>query len=295
MRQKTIAGPVEIHGKGLHTGREVKIVVTSEKADTGILFERVDLPGRPVLRADVGNVVNVDRCTVIGNGDFRISTVEHFMAAASGLGIDNLRVLIDGEEMPALDGSSRIYCEQFLSAGVKEQHHKKKRYTLRSSQFAAQGNAVILALPADDFHVTCLFESSHPMVPSQILEYIPSPESFVKEIAPARTFCFWEDVQQLREKNLALGGDLDNALVIKPDGFSTPPRFDGEMVRHKCLDLLGDAALLGRWTAMHLISIRAGHRLNIGLMKKLDFKEVPDARYKRNNENSSPSLSFSAC
>ena len=270
MNQRTVASQFEIKGKGLHSGRPVTMVVEEAPENSGILFQRCDLPDAPPLKVGINTVVDVQRCTALGNESFRIGTVEHFLAAAYGLGIDNLRVRIDSDEMPALDGSSKVFCEFLLRAGSREQHEKKRLYGINTPYFVSRGNALVIALPSDTLKITGIFESSHPLVSNQIFEYEVEPESFTQEMAPARTFCFWEEVKGLWEQNLGLGGDFDNAVVIKEDGFSSPLRFENEMVRHKCLDLLGDLALLGRFLCVHLISIRAGHSANIEMVKLLD-------------------------
>lgn len=280
MKQRTISSAFEIQGKGLHSGKPVRIRVEGAPEDSGILFERKDLSGTPILRAEVSNVVDVKRCTVLGNERFRISTVEHFLAAAYGLGLNNLKVTIDSEEMPATDGSSKVFCEYFLKAGIEEQGREIERWMPSAPLFVKEGNAVVIALPSDELKITSIFESSHSMVPTQIFESAIEPESFITELAPARTFCFWEEVKGLWECNLGIGGDYDNALVIMPDGFSTPLRFANEIARHKCLDLLGDVALFRKCLGVHLISVRAGHLLNIQLLKIFDSLEVRDVRNK---------------
>jgi UDP-3-O-acyl N-acetylglucosamine deacetylase len=270
MKQRTIADPVTIEGIGLHTGKLATMRLMEGAPGSGILFTRIDMPEKPVIAAHVGNVINVDRCTVLGKNGARISTVEHFMAAVYGLGLDNLMVEIHGEEVPAMDGSAKIFCSIIEEAGYKEQEGERRCPALDVPLWVENEGALLIALPAVELKLTCIIDFSHPLVGTQIYEVIVTPSSFLSEIAPARTFGFLEEVTTLRERELALGGDLGNALVIKPDGFSSPLRFEDELVRHKCLDLLGDLALLGVRPHLHIISLRGGHSLNARLTKAID-------------------------
>ncbi len=269
VKQRTVAKSFEMRGRGLHKGKEVHMMINPAPPDSGIVFVRSDCEDRPRIAASFSEVAGVERCTALGKGDVRISTVEHFLASAYGMGVDNLEVEIDNEEVPALDGSARLFCQGFLDSGIREQEREKRTLEVKAPIYAIRDNGLLVALPGEDLRLTCIIEYDHPMVKTQLYETTVTPERFISECAPARTYGFWEEVEDLYKRNLALGGSLENAVVIKQDGFMTPLRFDNEMVRHKCLDLLGDLALLGCSLKGHFISLRAGHALNIEILKLL--------------------------
>jgi UDP-3-O-acyl N-acetylglucosamine deacetylase len=273
MKQRTIGKAFQLEGIGLHTGKEVCMKVSPAQPDSGIVFIRTDLQDRPRIPASFSEVAGVDRCTAVGRGDARVSTVEHFLASAYALSVDNAEVEIDSEELPALDGSATIFCQGFIDSGSVEQDMERKTLSVKTPLFAARGDCLLMAVPGDELRLTCIIVYDHPMVKTQLFEMTVTAGRFVSECAPARTYGFWEEVEGLYSRNLALGGSLDNAVVIKQDCFMTPLRFDNEMVRHKCLDLLGDLALLGRDLKGHFISLRAGHALNIEILKQLSGGE----------------------
>jgi UDP-3-O-acyl N-acetylglucosamine deacetylase len=293
MKQRTISREVSCAGIGLHTGAQVTMTLQEGQKDSGIVFVRTDLPGAPEVRAHVRNVVNVERCTILGRDSMRIATVEHFLAACYGLGIDNLKVLIDGEEVPALDGSARLFCDCLLGAGVKEQEKERETLTLTEPLSVRQGSALLVALPWDGLKLTGIIDFPHPMVGTQMYECELDPSHFVSELAPSRTFGFWEEVESLLARGLARGGSFDNAVVIRQDGFSTALRFPDELVRHKCLDLLGDIALAGKRVSAHLISLKAGHALHREMMQKIQSLEVKHAGSRGDKKDTASSLSIS--
>jgi UDP-3-O-acyl N-acetylglucosamine deacetylase len=274
MKQTTIGREIEMKGVGLHTGCQVCMTVREGPENSGIVFIRCDLPGLPEVRAEVKNVVNIERCTVLGRDTFTISTVEHFLGACYGMEIDNLRVELHGEELPALDGSALPFCRSLAQAGIKEQHTEREEIVLDEPLWVARGDALLIALPWQGLKLTGIIDFRHPMVGTQMCELQLTPSSFIDELAPSRTFGFWEEVESLLARNLARGGSFDNAVVIRQDGFSTPLRFPDELVRHKCLDLLGDLALVGKRASLHLLSMKAGHALHIEMMKKITSREV---------------------
>jgi UDP-3-O-acyl N-acetylglucosamine deacetylase len=269
MKERTIARTVTLEGVGLHSGKSAMMRLLEGPPGTGIVFTRTDLPEKPWIAATVDNVINVDRCTVIGRDNVRVSTVEHFMAAVHGLGIDNLMIEMSGEEVPAMDGSAAAFCRALEEAGAKEQEQERRCLNLEAPLSVEHEGAILVALPSRELRLTCIIDFSHPLVGTQIHEVTINPLSFVPEIAPARTFGFLEEVMSLRARALALGGDFQNALVITPEGFSSPLRFDNELARHKCLDLLGDLALLGMRLPLHVLSLRGGHALNIKLAREI--------------------------
>lgn len=274
MYQQTIATRIDIEGTGLHSGKLIKMKICEGPPDSGIVFKRVDIEGHNEIKAHAKNVVNVDRCTTVGRDGIKISTIEHFMAAAYGLGIDNLLIEIDGEELPALDGSADVFCKRLKAGGIKSCGKERYFLTIRTPLFVENKYAKIIALPGKGLRLTCIIDYSHPVVQGQVFEISLENDSFEEVIAPARTYGFWEEVSDLWERNLALGGNLDNALVIKKDGYTSQLRFHNELVRHKCLDLLGDLALIGKRMNAHFISLRGGHSLNFEMVKSLESMEV---------------------
>lgn len=199
-----------------------------------------------------------------------MATVEHVLAAAAGLGLDNLVLEIQGEEVPVMDGSALPFVQGFLQAGVVEQSASIQPLCLGQPLFVAQGDALVVALPAEKAAFEAAIHFTHPLVGAQHFCFRPEQDEFVSSLAPARTFGFWEEVQALLERGLARGGDFSNALVIGgPGGFSSPPRFPDEPVRHKVLDLVGDLALLERPLQARVLAVRAGHRLHLELARKI--------------------------
>ncbi|MDQ7824791.1 MAG: UDP-3-O-acyl-N-acetylglucosamine deacetylase [Candidatus Eremiobacteraeota bacterium] len=274
MGQHTIASAVRIEGKGLHSGCPVVMELSPAPEDTGVVFYRRDHPEFPPLKARASSVVNTERCTILGNSHFTVSTVEHLLAACCGSGIDNLAIHIDAGEVPVLDGSALPFCNVLLKAGRCTQKKDRRSARLRKPFWIARGESLIAALPSDTLRFTVLIDYEHPLVGVQVFEYTLAQETFLSEVAPARTFGLWEEVKILLEKNLARGGDLENALVIMPEGYSSPLRLPLEPVRHKCLDLIGDYFLAGAAIPLHIVSIRAGHALNAELVKYLESLEV---------------------
>jgi len=231
---------------------------------------RVFRVGGRSLPCRVESVVGTERCTSLGDGEVRVTTVEHVLAAAAGLGLDNLVLEAQGEEVPVMDGSALPFVEGFLQAGVVEQPRAVQSLCLGQPVFIAQGDSLVLALPADEAAFEAAIHFAHPLVGSQHCCYRPDHHEFGTFLAPARTFGFWEEVQALLERGLAQGADFSNALVIGgPGGFSSPPRFRDEPVRHKVLDLVGDLALLERPLQARVLAVRAGHRLHLELARKI--------------------------
>jgi len=273
MNQQTLSIPVSISGTGLHSGEPATVTVSGAPENTGIIFIRSDLAGALPLAAHYRGVRQTDRCMALGDPATGILTVEHLLAAALGMGIDNLKVEVQGPELPALDGSARPYVEAFSGAGIEIQPARRAPIEVTEPLFVRDNGALLMALPHQGFRITYVINFKHPLVGTQWMEEEIGPEVFVDRIAPARTFGFWEEVEALHQRNLALGGSLDNALVIFPDHFSSELRFADEPVRHKALDLIGDLALLGRPLQGHVVALKASHRLHLELVKALGQKE----------------------
>jgi UDP-3-O-[3-hydroxymyristoyl] N-acetylglucosamine deacetylase / 3-hydroxyacyl-[acyl-carrier-protein] dehydratase len=268
--QRTIAKSITYSGIGVHTGSKTSITFKPAEVNTGVKFIRVDLPGLPVIEANIDNVSGVERGTTISKGDIKIHTTEHILSALSGLRIDNIIIEMDANEPPVMDGSALLVLEKLKKAGVVEQKAPKNYIELTEPiEFIEEGTELII-LPDTKFKISCTIEYQHPVIQTQYKSLTIDEATFEKEIAPARTYCFDYEIELLKKKGLAKGGNLDNAVVVGQDGIhNTSLRFKDEFVRHKILDLMGDLYLLGRPLKAHVIAIRCGHAANIKLAQKI--------------------------
>jgi UDP-3-O-[3-hydroxymyristoyl] N-acetylglucosamine deacetylase / 3-hydroxyacyl-[acyl-carrier-protein] dehydratase len=293
--QQTVAKPITLEGVGLHTGELARVTLNPAPEDSGIVFVRVDAPDRPEIQADIDNVVDLARGTAIGNGTVKIHTIEHVMAAFAGLGIDNCRVEVDAPEIPLMDGSALPFVKAVEEAGVSQQSLPRQYITVDRPIDHVNGDLAIGVYPSDHFRLTVQIDYRHPALGVQYTTMF-SLDDFGKEYAPARTFCFLSEIEQLRERDLIKGGALDSALVVQDvdladdhieyikrlfkesrpikqgtNGFlnNTKPRFPNEPCRHKALDLLGDLYLLGRPIKAHIFAARPGHATNHEMAKKI--------------------------
>lgn len=261
-RQK-LTESVEFSGVGVHSGAECQVQVLPAQEGSGCWLES----GDERWAASVDSVVEVERCTVLGKGDRRISTVEHLFAALSALHIWDCTIRLQGCEIPILDGSALPFLEAL--APLAQPAGSITPYELDQPLWVGNEGAQVLALP----HSECLFNYAlyydHPMIGYQEVCFAPLRQSFAQELAPARTFALQQEVDWLKAKGLAQGGSLDNALVVQEQGFSSPLRLEFEPVRHKCLDLLGDLYLLGRPLQARVWAIKAGHRWHVELLRRL--------------------------
>ncbi len=268
-QQMTIQQPVFMEGVGLHTGRAVRMVVKPGKPDSGFTFVRTDRAGSPEIKASVENIAQTVRCTTLGRGgEAEVQTVEHLLAALAGLGIDNAVIELDAPEVPVADGSAAAFVALLERAGMAPQQAPKRILSLPEAVWITGKDSHIVALPADTFKVSFVFTNRHPAVGNQYAEFVLEPQSFQREIAPARTIGFMHEIEALQKQGLALGGNLDIAVVVGEEGYLSPPRFPDEIVRHKILDLIGDLAVLGPLHA-HIIGLRSGHSLDALLAKKI--------------------------
>jgi UDP-3-O-[3-hydroxymyristoyl] N-acetylglucosamine deacetylase len=271
VRQRTIRNEVSCTGIGLHSGQMVHMILKPAPPDHGISFVRKDIPTHPVIKAQFDSVVETNLSTTIGNNGFKVSTVEHLMAAFFGLGIDNARVELDGPEVPIMDGSAGPFVFLLKSAGLKEQNNPKRFIIIREPFEVRDGGRSITLLPCNELKISYTIDFTHPLLRDQRYEHRFSGKDFVKEISRARTFGFLRDIETLRANGLAMGGSLDNAIVIddfrilNEDGL----RYKDEFVRHKILDFIGDLAILGCPVIGHFVVNKSGHSLNQGMLKKL--------------------------
>ncbi|UPA28454.1 MAG: bifunctional UDP-3-O-[3-hydroxymyristoyl] N-acetylglucosamine deacetylase/3-hydroxyacyl-ACP dehydratase [Verrucomicrobiota bacterium] len=276
MKQRTISREVSVQGVGLHTGKTVKLTFLPAPADTGILFRRVDLFGKPEICPTIQKVDDLVRCTSVQLGSVHVGTIEHVMSALAGLKIDNIIMELDAEEPPILDGSAKYFTNLLYEAEPVELEVERKVFSLQEPISVTEGNRSLIALPYDGFKITCTSADDRG-IHTQHLSLDITPECYASEIAPARTFAMYEDIEPLLACGKIQGGSLDCAVVIKGDQILSkePLRFPDEFVRHKILDLIGDLALLGMDLRCHLIAIRPGHAFNAKLTKQIfeQYKE----------------------
>lgn len=286
-KQKTLKGSFSLFGKGLHTGLSLTVTFNPAPENYGYKIQRIDLDGQPTVDALAEYVVDTQRGTVIANGDVRIGTIEHGMAALYAMGIDNCLIQVNGPEFPILDGSAERYVEQIRKVGLVEQNAPKDYYIIRHKIEIQEGESVITILPDDQFSITAMCSFDSKFIRSQFAT-LDDINKFADEIAPARTFVFVRDIMPLLQANLIKGGDLDNAIVIyerevsqeKLDQLADllhvphmdatqigyiqhkPLQWDNECTRHKLLDIIGDMALIGKPIKGRIIATRPGHTVN---------------------------------
>jgi UDP-3-O-[3-hydroxymyristoyl] N-acetylglucosamine deacetylase/3-hydroxyacyl-[acyl-carrier-protein] dehydratase len=294
--QQTIKRKATYSGIGLHTGNQTTINFEPAPANTGIVFKRIDVPTSPEIPADVDHVLDISRGTTIGMGDVKIHTVEHVLAAISGLEIDNIRCLVDGNEPPVGDGSSLPFVEVLLKAGFQQQDSPRDYLIIdKTIAYSEPKRGIdIVVFPSDEFRITFMVDYKNPALGTQYTSMYSLHEEFASEFAAARTFCFLHEVKELRKVGLIKGGSLDNAIVIIDQEMQDQQlaelrelfnideqvslatngilngrelRFPNEPVRHKALDLIGDLALLGVPLKAHIIAARSGHGANAELVK----------------------------
>jgi len=256
--QHTLRETLAFEGVGLHTGAAVRARIVPQQANHGIRFS---LDGAASFAATSDHVVETRRATVLGDGTRTVSTVEHVLSALFALGVDNALVEVTGPEMPVLDGSAGVYVDAIVATGLVEQAALRPRFALPAPAVFADGDAVVVVTPADEFRVRYAVDFAAP-VGAQFFDAAIDAETYRSEIAQARTFGYVHEVEALLAAGLARGGSLDNALVFAPEGPLTPLRWPNEVVRHKTLDLIGDFALLGAWPQFEVIAIKSGHRLH---------------------------------
>ncbi len=239
-------------------------------ANTGIRFRRVDLEGKPEIEARIENVIETNRSTTLGKGNVKVQTVEHVLSAFAGLAIDNAIVELDSNEPPIADGSSREYSRMLLSAGIATQADKRDTYQIKAPVEVEAGETLLSIFPDDKFRITCTSADKEGRF-TQFYSLELSPETWEKELAAARTFCFYEEIEFLIKNGLIRGGSLENAVVIREDAVLTnePLRYPEEFVRHKILDIVGDLSLVGRPLAGHVVAVKPSHSANCELARRI--------------------------
>jgi UDP-3-O-acyl N-acetylglucosamine deacetylase len=265
--QRTIARPVSMEGVGLHTGEPCSLTIRPAPVESGIVFLPAGPRAKPIPAA-TAHSVELPLRTALTNGQDTIFTVEHLLAAFWGMEIDGAEIEISGPEIPAADGSALPFVELLTAAGAEESDVPRRVRHLQRPVWLDGGDTYALALPSHGMRVTCAVDFPAP-VGKQLTAFELTPETFAREIAPARTFAFEQDIAEIRAHGLAQGGTLDNALLISTDGYSSPLRFPDEVVRHKALDLLGDLALMGARAAAEIVAVRCGHRWHHALAREI--------------------------
>lgn len=270
--QKTLKKEVFYSGVGIHTGKEVTIRFCPAPEHAGIVFQRMDLPGKPMIPASIEYVQDTSRSTMIGVGSCSVQTVEHVLAALSAFQIDNLCIQVTDGEPPIGDGSSEIFVQLIEEAGVEEQKAEKTIMQLKEPVYFSHGTTHLIALPSNEYRISyTLHYPKTAVIRSQYFTSSITEETFKNEIACCRTFALYEEITVLMERGLIRGGSLENAVVIKDDVIFSKEglRFPDEMVRHKVLDLVGDLTLVGFPFLAHVIAIRSGHATNVALGREL--------------------------
>jgi UDP-3-O-[3-hydroxymyristoyl] N-acetylglucosamine deacetylase/3-hydroxyacyl-[acyl-carrier-protein] dehydratase len=290
-KQRTIGKPVSFSGIGLHTGSLTTVTFKPAPENSGITFFRVDIKDSPPIPANIDYVVDVSRGTTIGIGEAKVHTVEHALAAMVGLGIDNLNIELDAEEIPNGDGSSLPVMSTLQKAGIVEQEAEKQYITVDRPIYYRQGDVTLSILPSDEMRVSMTIAYDHVAIGTQYASYTITEDSFAREIAPARTFCFLREVKMLQEKGLIRGGSLESAVVIGDDTILNDElRFPDEFVRHKILDLIGDMYLLGRPVKGHVVGVKGGHEKNVLFSKQIRDTMANGNGKRHANQPALPSL-----
>ena len=305
IRQRTIKEPVEIEGTGLQTGKKVRLRLKGSPANSGINFIRVDLPNKPLLNiqslglgetsASARDVihgryasadsppklkresnlsesgqVSGERRTTLGMGPIQVQTIEHLLAALSGLSIDNIVIEVDNIELPGLDGSAKNFLEILKKAKVTEQNAPKRILKIDEAVWCKSEDALLAVFPDKDFRISYVLSYDSPSLGTQFFSIILNEERFESDVSPARTFCLEKEAPELLKRGLGLGANYENTLVIGENGpVNNTFRFPNEPVRHKILDLIGDLYLLGMSIKGHVVAIKSGHGLNMELVRKL--------------------------
>ncbi|MDX9754421.1 MAG: UDP-3-O-acyl-N-acetylglucosamine deacetylase, partial [bacterium] len=270
--QKTIAAEASISGVGLHTGQEVTVTFKPAEANSGIRFVRTDLPGNPIIEVKAENASLEDSLylTALGKGNIQIQTVEHLLAACTGLGIDNVILELNSSEPPICDGSALPFVQAIREKGIRVLDQPKRYIEVKEPVWLFENGLELAIIPSNSFEVTYKIDYNHPAVGIRSASFLINEDIFEKKIAPARTFCFFIDIEKLRKEGKIKGGSLDTAIVINDDGFMNEElRFQDEIVRHKILDVIGDLSLLGSPVKGHIIAVRSGHAFNIRFVQKI--------------------------
>ncbi len=269
-QQQTISEPSAFNGVGLHSGNKVRMTFLPAPPNTGIRFRRVDLEKKPEILASIDSVSDTTRSTTLSKGNVKLHTVEHILAAFRGMGIDNAIVELDANEPPIADGSAREYCRMIQTSGTTRQAEDRNPLAITTPLAITSGESILSVFPHDGFKVSCTSSDAKGRF-TQFYSLDITPDSWQRELAQARTFCFFEEIEFLIQNGLIKGGSLENAVIIRDDVVLTnePLRYQEEFVRHKILDIMGDMALVGRPIQGHVVAVRPSHQANCQLAREL--------------------------
>lgn len=269
-KQRTLASSFTLTGSTLHTGENVTLTILPAPAGHGYKFQRIDLPDEPVVEAAAVHVKTVERATTLVQGMVKIHTVEHVLSALVGMGVDNALIQMNANEPPIGDGSASAYIALIKQVGIVEQDAPRRYIDVREPLTVESNGSIFLILPDTKFRISCTQVGPQGRF-TQFLSTEITPEIYERDIAPARTFVFYEDVKPLMDKGLIKGGSLENAIVARGESVLSkePLRFPDEFVRHKILDIIGDLALAGRFLRGHVVAVKPGHGINTEAAKQL--------------------------
>ena len=318
LKQRTIKTEISVTGVGLHTGKSATMTFKPAPENHGYKFKRIDLPGSPIIDADVDNVTDTSRGTTISQNGASVNTVEHVLASLVGTEVDNVIIELDGPEIPIMDGSSIMFVEALEKAGFVDQEADREYYSIPHNIHYSEPDRKVemVAMPLDDYRFTCMIDYNSPILGSQHAA-ITTLSEFKKEIASCRTFCFLHELEMLLKHNLIKGGDLNNAIVVVDKQVSREElknlaklfnrddidvakegilnnielRHQNEPARHKLLDMIGDLALIGVPLKGHIMAARPGHAANVAFARKIKAqikKEKPKKHLQIYNPNSTP-------
>ena len=270
LQQHTLARPASFSGIGLHSGNKVAMTLLPAPPNTGVVFRRVDLERRVEIPAQIGNGTETDRSTSLSRGNAKVQTVEHVLAALYAFGVNNAVIEVDSSEPPVADGSARQFCKMIREAGIEAQAERVEPIQITTPIEHTHNGSVISAFPHERFKITCTSSDKGGRF-TQFFSIELTPETWETEIAQARTFCFYEEIEYLIKNGLIRGGSLENAIVIRDDAVLTaePMRYREEFVRHKILDIVGDLSLVGAPLCGHIVAVKPGHAANCGLARRI--------------------------
>jgi len=271
--QQTIRTSISAKGVGLHTGHPVTITFKPLGPDMGAIFQRVDLPGKPMIKADINALLagkKSPRRTTLSFSDASVQTIEHVTAAFAGLGIDNVLVELDNDEVPGLDGSARSFADLIKKAGIVALGVPRRVFKVKAPLYVHDEDSTIVILPCADFKISYTLSYSQPALGDQFLELTMAPDVFERELIGARTFCLAEEADALVKEGLGKGANYENTLVVGKGGIEKNTlRYEKEFIRHKIVDLIGDFYLLGMPIKGHVIAVKSGHTLNTRILEKM--------------------------
>lgn len=270
--QQTIGSEITYKGNGLHSGVPVTMTLKPAPINTGVVFVRTDIENKPSVHAHISNVTNTMRQTTLENGEAKVCTVEHVLSALYSMKIDNCYVEMDSAEPPVADGSGKVFAEMVIEAGIVKQAAKRHVHKIKQAHAVYDGDRYVAIIPYDGLRITFTSINSHPLLGTQVADYEITEDTYLKEIAGARTIGFMHEIEQLKAMGLGKGGNLENCIVFDNEKCLSVLRYADELVRHKLLDVLGDISLIGPIKG-HIIAMKSSHALNARISREI-MKEM---------------------